>query len=333
MDVDVTDRDGDVRMEEAQDQEPNSLDTIQPERNETAPDTTPRDISASTFVDVSRPADLPSDWREEHSPTSPAPNGFYRNHSPSPDYHRRPSRIWSPTPPREVNGYAKTFETKVELLDSVIPNGLVAPARGDSDSPVDVRSQRARSHSPVYRAASPSPVTPHASPKLSHSRLPLVSHPSQEDGEILSPPPPKPFPLAPPRSHSPPTHPRHFYSPGGLSPPRPSPGSLSQSSVRTPLHPAYHARNSPASASRLPPPAPPSAPRALRQGGAYGGSAYSGGGGQNAPYYAAPPRGPSADRDRDRDRGRDWGRERDRDADRVWHPGPSRGRGRSGSWR
>ncbi len=322
MEVATTDADGDVKMDEAQVQSHDAVDhsdSLVPDRNAT-PD---HSLSAAAHEpsDSARPPEYASEFnrRDVLSPSTPTPNGHVRHRSPSPDYHRR-----SRTPPRVLNGYAKTFEAKVELLDAV-PTGLVAPAREDTDSPVDTRSQR---------VASPAPVTPRTSPKMSDSGIPLVSHPSQEDGEILSPPPPKSLSLAPPRSHSPPTHPRHFYSSGGLSPTRPSPGSLSQSSARAPLHPAYLARNSPASVSRLPPPAPPSAPRALRQAGGYSGSSYLGSGGQNAPYYAPPPpRGPSADRDRDRDRARDWGRDRDRDVDRVWHPGPSRGRGRGGSWR
>ncbi|RPD70189.1 hypothetical protein L226DRAFT_493158 [Lentinus tigrinus ALCF2SS1-7] len=325
--AEVPDADGDVKMDEAQEQEHN-IDSTAPQASIPEPE---RKDAAASDVGAHKSAASPSGRRDVLSPTTPAPNGHYRDRSPSPSYHR-PSRIWSRTPPpREVNGFAKTFEAKVELLDSAVPSGLVAPAHDDTDSLVDMRNQR--SPSPIHRVVSPAPVTPRTSPKMAHSRVPLPSQPSQEDGEILSPPPPKSLSLAPPRSHSPPTHPRHFYSSGGLSPTRPSPGSLSQSSARAPLHPAYHARNSPTAASRLPPPAPPSAPRALRQGGAYGGSSYVGSGGQNAPYYGAPPRGPSADRDRDRDRSRDWGRDRDRDVDRVWHPGPSRGRGRGGTWR
>ncbi|KAI0696110.1 hypothetical protein C8T65DRAFT_664147 [Cerioporus squamosus] len=324
MEVEMTDVDGDVKMNDAQVQSRDAVDlpgSQVPDDNVTPG--TAADDDAPLF-DSSRPVEPTCDRPDVSTHTAPAPNGHIRDRSASPDHRRRSSP--TRTPPRELNGYANTLEAKVELLDSTMPSGLVVPAREGTSSPVGTRSQR---------AASPTPVTPRMSPKLSQSRVPLVSHPSQEDGEILSPPPPKSLSLAPPRSHSPPTHPRHFYSSGGLSPTRPSPGSLSQSSARAPLHPAYHARNSSASASRLPPPAPPSAPRALRQGGAYGGSSYSSsGGGQNAPYYAPPPpRGPSADRDRDRDRVRDWGRDRDRDGDRVWHPGPSRGRGRGGSWR
>nr|VWP02143.1 Cytochrome P450 monooxygenase CYP52X1 [Ganoderma boninense] len=142
---------------------------------------------------------------------------------------------------------------------------------------------------------------------------------SQEDGEIFSPPPPKAPPLAP-RSHTPPTHPRSFYTArGDISPTRRSPPP---SSARRPLHPTQYSR------TQGPPRLAPSAPRALREGIGYVPSPLYGGGGgvQNAPYFA--PRGPSADRDRDR--GRDWGRDRG-DSERAWIPGPSRGRGR-GTW-
>lgn len=277
----------------------------------------------SIAADVGPPGEsLHADSQTSNSPaperTSPAPlvtNG--RDVSPDSEVRRSASpwydtdRDRRPSEPAPV----ETIEAKVELLDSVVPNGLVAPAPETSPEPHPLSDPRVRRPSTPART----------SPKMLHARPALAAQPSQEDGEIFSPPPPKPPPLAP-RSHTPPTHPRSFYA-GALSPNRRSPPSA----ARQPLHPARYARN--AGLAR----GVPSAPRALRESGGYGSSLglgypAGGGGGQNAPYFA--PRGPSADRERERERERamprDWGRERG-DGDRSWIPGPSRGRGR-GMW-
>lgn len=148
---------------------------------------------------------------------------------------------------------------------------------------------------------------------------PLARQISQEDGEIFSPPAPKPLPLAP-RSHTPPTHPRSFHPPsGGTSPvrgPPPAPPRRTMLSAYRPQPP-----QSPVNSRPL-----PSGPRALRGVGG-GGPPYQppsypssfSSSRSDGPHMA--PRGPSADRDRDRV---DWDRDRGR-------PG-SWGRSRGGSW-
>ncbi|KAI0743171.1 hypothetical protein C8Q80DRAFT_1273710 [Daedaleopsis nitida] len=289
-------------------------------------------VASAPRVDV-KAAEEPS-TTPEHVPdtaiaTVPATNGHAGSCSPvRPSSNRALSPIATP---------AQSLKAKIELVDSGVPNTVVVSSleRSRPPSPISTRPP-----SPISKPP-PSPLTPspppHASPKISSAtRTPLAPQPSQEDGEIFSPPPPKAPPLAP-RSHTPPTHPRSFYA-GNTSPTRRSPPL----SGRQPLHPARYARNS------GPARGVPSAPRALRESGVYSSSlglglglAYASPGGQNAPYFA--PRGPSADRerererererDRDRDRERLWGRERERDgpSERAWIPGPSRGRGR-GTW-
>lgn len=144
-----------------------------------------------------------------------------------------------------------------------------------------------------------------------HAQQPLARQISQEDGEIFSPPPPKPLPLAP-RTHSPPTHPRSFnVHSGTTSPTRPSPSGP----PRRPLQPAPYRsqlQNTPLNGR------PPSGPRALRG---------VGGGSGRADYYPPfrpgdAPRAPSADRERDHRV--DWDRDRR-------HGSWGRGRG-GGGW-
>ncbi|KZT68445.1 hypothetical protein DAEQUDRAFT_692349 [Daedalea quercina L-15889] len=118
---------------------------------------------------------------------------------------------------------------------------------------------------------------------------------SHEDGEIISPPP-KSLPL-PPRSNSPPTHPRSFYSPRGPA----------SSTSRRPF------RHQTLQNTLLPDRHLPNAPRALRDFSFSSPSSRPLGG-------PSLPRGPSADRDRV-----EWERER------AWAPS-SRGRGRGGNW-
>ncbi|TBU52480.1 hypothetical protein BD310DRAFT_861853 [Dichomitus squalens] len=253
--------------------------------------------------------------------SSPISNGRRRSPSEDLDWTRRSAGRRTPSEEfedRRDHRRTDSLQAKVELLDNHILNGFAAPAR--DLSPVDSYLVQDSDHQHTVSPGTPPRTT---SPKLSYSpprnplsRPPQTQPPSQEDGEIFSPPPPKAPPLAP-RSHTPPTHPRSFYTArGDTSPTRRSPPL----SARRPLHPTQYPRNS------GPPRLAPSAPRALRESGAYPPlSMYAG---QNAPYFA--PRGPSADRDRERDRARDWGRDRG-DNDRSWIPGPSRGRGR-GTW-
>ncbi|KAI0782901.1 hypothetical protein C8Q75DRAFT_486449 [Abortiporus biennis] len=134
---------------------------------------------------------------------------------------------------------------------------------------------------------------------------------SREDGEILSPPPPKPLPLGP-RLYTPPTHPRSFH-------PQSSPPLSSSLSRRPPLQSTPHRptalpQSSPPSAGRP----PPAAPRALRASN-YPPSQPRSSPGGGPPHMA--PRGPSADRDRldPRDRERSYS-------------SSSRGRGRPSGW-
>ncbi|KAI0083182.1 hypothetical protein BDY19DRAFT_980344 [Irpex rosettiformis] len=159
-------------------------------------------------------------------------------------------------------------------------------------------------------------------PRMVHQ--PIARQISQEDGEIFSPPPPKPLPLAP-RSHTPPTQPRSFHhsGTGNTSPVRGPPSAA----PRRPLQPSVYRPQLPPAANSRP---LPSGPRALRGVGNNGPPSYSSSSSYNSsfpprsdgPHLA--PRGPSADRDRDRER-LDWDRDRGR-------PSWSRSRGSGGGW-
>ena len=111
-----------------------------------------------------------------------------------------------------------SVQTKVDLIDGFVPNGLVAPVCDLSPSPVTpprTNSSSKMSYSPPPRNSFPTPQPqPQALPQS-----------SQEDGEIFSPPPPKAPPLAP-RSHTPPTHPRSFYTARGDISPTPCSGGV-----------------------------------------------------------------------------------------------------------
>lgn len=69
---------------------------------------------------------------------------------------------------------------------------------------------------PLYSRPTKENAEPVISPRLrnEHPQQMLNRQISQEDGEIFSPPAPKPLPLAP-RAHTPPTHPRSFHSHSG----------------------------------------------------------------------------------------------------------------------
>ncbi|OBZ74699.1 hypothetical protein A0H81_05809 [Grifola frondosa] len=200
-----------------------------------------------------------------------------------------------------------SLRAKVELVEEQIPNGLVAADCGVLDA--CLLQQKLRT------ALSPSsPRPPHVLLcRTTRCMLALVPNAivcdlpprplSEEDGEIFSPPPPKPPPFAP-RSHSPPTQPRSFHS-GDVSPL----GRSSPAPVRRPLHPApyrAHLRTQDLGHYRV------------RRGAA--GPQLS----DTFIYVSAVAQpewsisctsGPSADRDRDRRTG----------AREAWIPGPSRG--------
>jgi hypothetical protein len=213
--------------------------------------------------------------------------------------------------------------TKIEILETSIPNGLVGAYDRASPSPPDPPPPPLHQQTKgIERQPSPKPFS---SPLPPSAPAYYSLRPSHEDGEITSASPPKPSHFFP-RSYTPPTQPRSFQT----SHPS-SPHFTHSTSTSTP----------PSSASWRGPPPPtraplsstpssngpsrplPSGPRALRA------SSQS----SHPPTYSSPssrvysgsqyiPRGPSADRDRhDRDR-LDWERER------GW---ASRSRGRTGS--
>ncbi|KAI8996216.1 hypothetical protein BD414DRAFT_533930 [Trametes punicea] len=170
-----------------------------------------------------------------------------------------------------------SFRAKVELLEDNVPNGyFTAPRPRSSFTPPPrdyspTSPARDRYTEPLRRASiasyrhdsrtpGPPPIRhdsrtppPPTSPRFRDQRGVIALQASQEDGEIFSPPPPKPPPLAP-RAHTPPTQPRSFYA-GSPPPSRRSPPAP----VRRPLHPASYRNGGPGTARPL-----PSAPRALR---------------------------------------------------------------------
>ncbi len=216
-----------------------------------------------------------------------------------------------------------SLAAKVEIVEASVPSVPEVVSEYSPQSP---------SPSPSSVSLSPIPLPPSSAnkkensepfnkavtrpPVTSHFHNPVTRQVSQEDGEILSPPPPKPLPLAP-RAHSPPTHPRSFHATlsGSASPARPS-HSLPP---RRPLQPAPYRsqlQNAPLNSRPL-----PSGPRALRAAnGSSHSSMYPPNRSLGGPHLA--PRAPSADRDRDRI---DWDRDRGRMG--SW----SRGRG-GGVW-
>lgn len=211
-----------------------------------------------------------------------------------------------------------SLTAKVELVEARLPSPSplqivvdyspqLPTRRPDppADPPPSVTSQVTQNNTEPRRVEARSPV-----PSLSqHNLARTVSH---EDGEIFSPPPLKPLPLAP-RAHSPPTQPRSFHAhSGSTSPVRPPPPPP----PRRLLQPASHRPQLPNGGLNSRP--LPSGPRALRGLSGNGGhyfTPFSGGGGA--------PRAPSADRDRDHRM--DWDRDNRRGS--SW----SRGRG-GGGW-
>ena len=217
----------------------------------------------------------------------------------------------------DVDEGSVSLTTKVESVEERLPSASpprivvdfspLSPTRRPeppTDHPPSSSSQTNQENTEPRRAGARSPVP-------SHSQLNIARTVSREDGEIFSPPPPKPLPLAP-RAHSPPTHPRSFHVHSGstspVRPPQPPPPP------RRPLQPAPHRSQLQTGVLNSRP--LPSGPRALRGlGGGNGGHFYppfSGGG--------VAPRAPSADRDRDHRM--DWDRDNRR--------GSSWGRGRGG---
>lgn len=210
-----------------------------------------------------------------------------------------------------------SLQTKVELVEASLPTDL--PVIRDTPALPSTRPS-----SPMSRSPPPYPCNKketELSTRQTHSSMfqlsqhALARQISQEDGEIFSPPAPKPLPLAP-RAHSPPTHPRGFHSFEGASPSRPAHGP-----PRRPPPPApYRSQSQNITINSRP---LPSGPRALR--GANGSSHYTPSPSTSRPLGGShlPPRAPSADRDRDR---MDW----DRDRGRIGSWSRSRG---SGGWR
>lgn len=226
----------------------------------------------------------------------------------------------------QTDGGGVTVEAKSELASPLLSSVRVSPSTGPVLS---------RSRTPPTPPRVPTPCwspPPGQSRKENHEPVHVRDRPrrnqqqnlarqvSQEDGEIFSPPPPKPVPLAP-RPRTPPTHPRFHPHSGGASPARGPPAASSRRSLQPPPYRAPM-QNTPLNSRPL-----PSGPRALRGvGGAppypsssYSSSSYSQ---SRADGPHVVPRGPSADRDRER---MDW----DRDRGRVgsW----SRNRG-GGNW-
>ena len=193
-----------------------------------------------------------------------------------------------------------SLQAKIELLESSVPNP--PPPRIDvkpvefpkMDLPLTTGREGEKDVRPTFMSLAP------PSSLLSRQQ-------SREDGEILSPPPLRPPPLAP-RSHTPPTRPR-FHSLSGTSSPAPMPSQPARRPVQTPSYRST-TQTSPANSRPL-----PSAPRALRTHAFSPPPSRS----MGVPHHA--PRGPSADRDRS-----DWDRER------TWSGSRGRGRGSSNGW-
>ncbi|KAJ3489708.1 hypothetical protein NLI96_g1924 [Meripilus lineatus] len=191
---------------------------------------------------------------------------------------------------------SSSLHAKVELIESGLPQPTVVVAEVKPVEPLKVEF-------PSLGKEGERNQRPPTSTSLAPPATPLLRQPSREDGEILSPPPQKPPPLAP-RSHTPPTRPR-FLSHSGAA----SPSSLSSLPPRRTVQSSSYRPSTQGSPpnSRI-----PSAPRALRNSG------YSPPRSLAAPHHA--PRGPSADRDRDWDR------------DRSWSSSRGRGRGSANGW-
>lgn len=216
--------------------------------------------------------------------------------------------------------------TKIEVLETSIPNGLVGACGRTSPSGPDPPPP------PLRQQIKGTERQP--SPKTFSSTLPPSApasyslRPSHEDGEITNASPPKSSHFFP-RSYTPPTQPRSFQTSHPSSPNfnhATSTSTTSSSASWRGPPPPTRAPLSSAPSSNGPSRPLPSGPRALRV------SSQS----SHPPTYSSPssrvyngsqyiPRGPSADRDRhDRDRP-DWERER------GWAPRP-RGRTSSSGW-
>ncbi|KAF9228204.1 hypothetical protein BS17DRAFT_773244 [Gyrodon lividus] len=248
-----------------------------------------------------------------------------------------PPRALDRTAQTQINGRTEaapvTLKAKVEMMDGVIPSGLVGadehtlnatndatiiegsrmttPASTASSTSTSAMNSRSTSIGiSVSAPLHPSPAPYAHVPPLSSS-IPLSRRPSHEDGEIPSSTPPKTYQ---PRSHTPPTQPRSFHA---AHPPSPSFGptsSSSSSSSSVPRRPAPPPLSrSPLSNAASPGPVPissrplPSGPRALR--GSMNQPTHPPYASTRPPYVGSQyiPRGPSADRDRmDWDRDRQW---------------------------
>ena len=259
-------------------------------------------------VDESKPSG--PDRLPDHVSTS--------NAHPDDHFQHQPDVLLQPSSPAPIRVHideppAMSYGAKLELVYDRIPSPSPPAPLRRHESPTMVPAipviEQPRLNQHVNQENT-EPFLPFIhSPSTSQSHQTLARQISREDGEIFSPPPPKPTPLAP-RAYSPPTRPRSFHpSSESTSPTRPP-----QQPPRRPLQPAHRSQT-----QNGPPPAPrplPSGPRALRGLGSGPGHNYSPFSGGTAP------RAPSADRDRDHRM--DWDRER---------PRPSwRGRGTSNGW-
>lgn len=264
--------------------------------------------------------DMP-DLSKQRNSSSPrmSPMREVSTNFPSVEVHpARESSVEEHKPPPNGVAVGLSYEAKVELTEE--PRGLLF------NTDVDRRHSTPALPAPAPAAATTGipPVRDYnqssparSSTLLQVASLPLARQHSQEDGEILSPPPPKPPPLGP-RPHTPPTHPRSYHPPSGNMSPK-GHHHTPPSASRRPPPPSSSYRPS-YSSSNLSSRPLPSAPRALRTGNNArnhsSASSYSQSHGSSR-YSSSldAPRGPSADRDRD------W----DRDRDRSYRP--SRGRG------
>ncbi|KAI9573433.1 hypothetical protein HD554DRAFT_2055964 [Boletus coccyginus] len=237
-----------------------------------------------------------------------------------------------------------TLTAKMEIMDAMIPSGLVAadgpmpdvtnetttidrivsvgsilnlvppliaaststPTSMSTSTSTSAVNSRSNSVGIPGSLTNPNSLS-HAYVPLSSSSIPPSRRPSHEDGEITGSTPQKPYL---PSSHTPPTQPRSFHS---VHPSSPSFGPTSSSTAPVPRRPAPPLSRSPLSGNAGPSPTPissrplPSGPRALRGSMTQPTHPYA----STRPQYASSqyiPRGPSADRDRI-----DWER-----GDRQW---------------
>ncbi|KAF9455779.1 hypothetical protein BDZ94DRAFT_538913 [Collybia nuda] len=183
-----------------------------------------------------------------------------------------------------------SLQAKTELVDQTIPERRTTSPRPSPDTPAPPSIVRR-------------PVPP---PSHSHEEGEIPTNQDEKQSVVQRPqPPPVRTSFVPPHSHTPPTQPRSFQTPPGYSPPPRN-------------HPPYRTPLTTPPPTTVPPSSRPlpSGPRALRMASQSYQPARPTSRSFSGPQ--APPRGPSADRDR-----MDW------DRDRSWQP---RARTRGGGW-